>query len=101
MSDRIEMKVTMQVTPAQALALKAMFEHWNKMASWGASRIVAFYVDGDGNFKPKVEVSMPDSVPQLTDEMRENAMNEISEVSTIGEGDVLFDFDSIAWILHN
>ena len=41
----------MQVTTSQALALQAMFTHWNKLATWGGSRMIGFYVDGDGNPK--------------------------------------------------
>jgi hypothetical protein len=36
------MTVKMQVTPAQALALQAMFKHWNRLASWGSSRMIGF-----------------------------------------------------------
>lgn len=47
MAERLEMTVKMQVTPAQALALQAMFQHWNRLASWGSSRMIGFFVDGD------------------------------------------------------
>lgn len=95
MPEKIEMIVKMQVTIPQALALKTMFEHWNKMASWGCSRRIAFYVDGDGNFKPKAEVILPSSVPELTDEMRAKALIEGEK-----SGDAVFDFDPIAWMLQ-
>lgn len=96
MTDRVEMIVKMQVTPAQALTLRAMFEHWNKMASWGCSRNISFYVDGDGNFHPKAEVILPKSVPELTDKMIE-----ASSSDTAGDGSLSFDFDGIAWMLHD
>lgn len=96
MSDRVEMTVKMQVTPSQGLALRAMFEHWNKLACLGSSRNIAFYVDGDGNFRPQVEIILPDSIPELTDEMRDAAM-----VSGKESGHAVFDFDPIAWMLHD
>jgi hypothetical protein len=95
-NERVEMTIKMQVTPAQGLALQSMFEHWNKMSSWGCSRAISFYVDGDGNFHPKAEVTFSEDIPELTDEMREK-----SAFDEKGSGDVLFDFDPIAWILHN
>jgi hypothetical protein len=57
MSEQIEMTVKMQVTEPQALALQAMFNHWNRLASWGSSRMIGFYADGDGDFNPKCVVS--------------------------------------------
>ena len=94
MTERVKMTVTMEVTPAQGLALKAMFDHWNKLASWGSSRQIAFYVDGDGNFKPRAQVSFSEPLPDLTDEMRKRSV-----VQEYGEGNLLFDYDPIAWIL--
>ena len=95
-NERVEMTVKMQVTPAQGLALQAMFEHWNKMASWGTSRNISFYVDGDGNFKPNAEVTYSEEIPELTDEMRKKAAYDEK-----GNGDVSFDFDPIAWMMHD
>ena len=96
MSDRIEMTVKMQVTPAQGLALQAMFNHWNKMASWGCSRYIGFYVDGDGNFHPKAEVEFNAPMHQLTDEMAGTAV-----IENDGDGNLMFDCDPIAWMLHD
>ena len=96
MTNRVKMKVEFDVTPAQGLALQTMFEHWNKMAAWGCSRKIAFYVDGDGNFKPNSKVEFDGDVPELTDELREAAAIEGTET-----GDVLFDFDPIAWKINN
>ncbi len=94
MAERIEMLVRMQVTVPQALALQAMFKHWNYLASVGSSRNVAFYVDGDGNFKPKCKVTFSADVPALTPEMETAAM-------TVQRGDArMFDFDAIAWMLR-
>lgn len=95
MSDRIELNVKMQVTVPQALALQAMFEHWNRLGSIGSSRMIGFYVDGDGNFQPKCEVTTSVPIPQLTDDLRQAAM-----VSNDGNGTVDFDFDGIAWKLR-
>lgn len=90
MSNRITMTVTMQVTVPQALALQAMFQHWNRLASMGSSRDVSFYVDGDGNFKPRCEVAFNEPVPELTEELAQLAL--VREHT--------FDFDAVAWKLR-
>ncbi len=95
MNERVEMTVKMQVTPAQGLALKAMFEHWNRMSSWGCSRNISFYVDGDGNFHPKADISFSEELPELTDELSKKAICNDDK-----NGDIGFDFDAIAWALH-
>ena len=93
--DRIKMTVDMDVTVAQGLALQAMFKTWNKLASWGSSRMVAFFVDGDGNFKPHCEVSFSEAVPELTKELEEAAM----VYGKNNDDRYEFDFDPIAWRL--
>lgn len=95
MSERIKMKVEMEVTVPQALALQSMFNYWNCLASAGGSREVAFYVDGDGNFKPKCEVSFDGDIPELTKEMEK-----MSIVKDKG-GDRTYDFDPIGWHLRD
>lgn len=99
MADRLTMTVTMQVTPPQALALQAMFEHWNLLSGMGASRSVGFFVDGDGNFHPKCDVqfsNLSEEMPELTDDLRKVAL-----VKQSPEGDCTFDFDPVAWRLHD
>lgn len=96
MTDRIEMTVKLQVTPAQGLTLQAMFEHWNLLSSMGSSRYVGLFVDGDGNFHPKAQVSFDGEIPELTEELR--TLSHGNE--TNANGDLLFDFDAIAWELH-
>jgi hypothetical protein len=92
-AERSKMVIEMEVTEPQALALKAMFEYWNHLGSIGASRRVGFYVDGDGNFKPNCKVQL-ESKTELTDEMRD--MSVVEE----NDGDRTYDFDPIAWKLH-
>lgn len=93
--NRLTMTVAMQVTPAQALALQAMFNHWNRLASMGSSRMIGFFVDGDGNFKPKCEVAFSRPLPPLTDVLAKAAV-----ASDDGNHTLNFDFDAIAWLLH-
>lgn len=95
MSDRLEMTVKMQVTAPQALALQAMFKHWNQLASWGSSRMIGFYVDGDGNFKPHCEMAFSKPLPSLTADLEAAAV-----VADDGNGTRNFDFDGIAWKLR-
>lgn len=93
--DRVKMIVQMEVTPAQGLALQAMFEYWNQLSSMGGSRNVAFFVDGDGNFHPKCYVMFNPKLPKLTDELREAA------VIKDQDGDRVYDFDPIAWKINH
>jgi hypothetical protein len=88
------MTVTMEVTRPQALTLQAMFTYWNQLSSQGSSRRVGFYVDGDGNFHPKCQMTFSEPLPELTDELRELA------VAVDENGNRLYDFDSIAWKVH-
>lgn len=91
----IQMTVTMEVTIPQALALKAMFEHWTFLGGIGSSRYVAFSCDGDGDFQPKCQfVFTPNIVPRLTDEMKERAV-----VKDEG-GNRWYDFDPVGWLLR-
>jgi len=94
MVDRTEMTITMQVTPAQGLALQAMFDHWNKLAARGCSRSISFFVDGDGDFRPEAKVEFKDKVPELTDQLRKKAIRKDD-----GNECLEFDFDAIAWAI--
>ncbi len=95
MTDRIEMTVKLQVTPAQGLALQAMFEHWNTLSAVGCSRNISFFVDGDGNFHPKIDIEFSEEVEELTEELRKKAV-----CNNDGNGELGFDFDRIAWALN-
>lgn len=92
---RLKMTVDLEVTPAQALALQCMFEHWNALASMGSSRRIGFFVDGDGNFKPKCKFTYSETLPELTDEMRRFSVSEEQN------GNRLYDYDDIAWLLNS
>ena len=94
--ERLEMTVKMQVTPAQALTLQAMFKHWNLLAGWGSSRMIGFYVDGDGNFKPKCECSFSVPLPELTEELEK-----LAQAKNDGHGNIDFDFDGMGWKLRD
>lgn len=90
---RIDFTVTMKLTKPQALAMKAFFEIWNECAIMGRSRYVAFYVDGDGDFKPNCQVTCPSLDIELTGDMRKvaNTGKQTAEYS--------IDFDPIAWMV--
>ncbi len=96
MVERLEMTVKMQVTPAQALALQAMFKHWDQLANCGSSRMIGFFVDGDGNFKPKCDVTFSAPLPELTEELEKAAVT-----SDDGNGARNFDFDGVARRLND
>ena len=84
------MTVDLEVTVPQALALKAMFDYWNQLSGRGSSRFVGFYVDGDGDFHPKVECTFDKILPELTDRIREISVQKDEE------GDRMYDYDGIA-----
>lgn len=57
MKEKTKLTVEMDVTPAQAIVLQEMFKYWNHLADIGSSRRTTFYVDGDGDFRPKCKVT--------------------------------------------
>lgn len=85
----------MNVTIPQALALQAMFKHWNRLSSMGSSRMISFYVDGDGDFHPRCNCLFSESIPELTDELEKLAM-----IQNDGNGQIIFDYDGIAYQLN-
>lgn len=98
-TERIKMTVEMEVTEPQALALQAMFNFWNRCGSAGASRNVGFFVDGDGNFKPKCKVSFDQPIAPLTEELAAAACGG-ADTKNLGQVQYTFDFDPIAWKLR-
>lgn len=90
LNERVNLTVTMNVTVPQALTLQAMFEYWNTLASMGSSRMVTFYADGDGDFRPECKVSTDVPLPELTDELRNMAAKDAN-------GDHFYDYDNIGW----
>jgi len=101
MTDKLEMTVKFQVKPAQALALQAMFEHWNYLSAVGSSRCISFFVDGCGDFHPKAEIEFSKSIPGLTDEMRQKAAVGKAEIGGSTDGNLIFDYDPLAWMLRD
>ena len=97
MSNTIKFNVEMELTKAQALAMQAFFERWNELSVRGCSRFVAFYVDGDGNFKPNCKISCPDLDINLTDDIRRFSH---MKGEVVIDGENAFDFDGIAWKLN-
>ncbi len=95
MNNRLQMTVTLQVTPAQALTLQTMFNHWNYLSNIGSSRKSSFFVDGDGSFHPKCEMSFSEPIPEMTDKIKYAAM-EVNQ-----NGNTIFDFDNVATLLNN
>lgn len=94
-SERLTMTVTMQLTESQALAMQAMFKYWNQLASMGSSRMVGYFVDGDGNFKPNCQVLLSHKITELTPEIAKAAIVEDDS------GNRNYDFDPVAWMLSD
>ena len=99
-SRKIEMTVTLNVTIPQALALQAMFDHWNSLSSMGSSRQVSFYVDGDGNFHTHAQCRFSEEIPELDNHLRDLAeLSGKPSIDHTGSPMAAFDFDAIAWTL--
>ena len=93
-SDKMKIQIEMEVTEPQALALEAMFKRWNSLASMGSSRYISFFVDGDGNFHPNCKFKVIEGEKrELTPELEELASNK--------EQPNRYDYDNIAWSLHD
>lgn len=92
--ERLTMTVSMQVTEPQALALQAMFRYWNTLGAMGSSRDVAFFVDGDGNFRPNCQWMFSHKIAELTPELAKLAIVEDKN------GNRKYDFDPIAWQIN-
>ena len=106
MKDRIDMTITLpDLTQAQAIALHAMFQYWALMGSWGCSRMVGFYVDGDGNFriKPRIEFSS-DIYRDMTEDQKQELWA-TAHISRVGPNEMernpQFDFDPVAWKMND
>ena len=93
-------KVTMTIrleglTLPQAAALRAMFERMRHLGGLGGSRWVAFYADGDGNFRPKPSYEFSHSA-ETVEEWSEGECGWNSD-----RDEYRVNFDSIAWKHHD
>ena len=87
-----DMVITLKnVTQAQAIALRKMFEYMEFLGHIGSSRTCSFYADGDGDFRPKFSYSYPEQLPEV---------RSISGVN-METGDYKVDYDSIAWKIYH
>ncbi len=93
---RVSMTIRLDgLTLPQAAALRAMFERMRQLGGLGGSRWVAFYSDGDGNFRPRPIYEFSHSAETIEDW----SAGECQWDSNRDEYGV--DFDSIAWGHHN
>lgn len=91
---KIKLTIEMDVTEAQAITLKEMFEYWTRLGNIGSSRTVAFFVDGDGNFQPNCKITTSERIHELPEHVLSKAITDV-------DGDRFYDFDPIAWALRN
>ena len=52
-----KVKIELNLTESQEIALEDMLAVWNTLGSIGASRWTSFYADGDGAFHPKILIN--------------------------------------------
>ncbi len=101
-----KMVITLEnVLPADAIALKKMFEYMQTLGNVGSSRWCSFFADGDGSFHPKVKIEYPIDLPEvkkITGEVQYNKNNRTLEnCPTHSDGDFAIDSDEIAWIVYH
>lgn len=74
----------------------------------GSSRMCSFYADGDGDFRPKINIDYPESLPEIKEISGILTMDDIKEAKDNNRriiqstnGDFAIDFDSIAWKIYH
>lgn len=102
MASEHDTKVTLTfegVTRAQAIALHAAANKMAYLAGIGSSRYVAFFADGDGNFRPLVNCDIdPDPYEGMTDDQRQTLR---AKALVKHDGTThYFDFDPVAWAMR-
>lgn len=74
--------VRMEVSEAEALALRAMFDYWRDCGRRHVSEHVSFYVDGACGFRPECVTRTP-GVRRLTAALRDAALLNIKKDLTV------------------
>lgn len=97
MNNKTDLTITLKnITLPQAVA----FVHFAKKLEYcgrvGQTRYVAFYADGDGDFRPTVEHNLDMSDEQLA-KYREYAEKTIETI--LGTHIAVFDFDDIYYLM--
>ena len=91
----INVKIS-NITEAQAIALEDMFSTWIYLGIIGSSKWTCFFADGDGNFRPKIEVDGNEAqfapTKIISNEIRKTLWN---------NDEYRIDFDYIASKLNN
>jgi len=86
-----------KLTKDQLIALVAFFRHMSHCDQIGTSRHISFFVDGDGDFHPIIEMTYP-ALGEfgLTEEQFEHAVKaaRLPSIIRIGHGDG-FDVDNV------
>jgi hypothetical protein len=78
------------VSPADAVALKKMFEYMQYLGKIGSSRMCSYFADGDGSFRPSVCFTYPVELPEVPN---------ITGIKP--DGDFQIDSDAIAWEIYD
>ena len=87
------------VSQADAIALKKMFEYMQYLGNIGSSRMCSFFADGDGSFHPKISFEYPEKLPEIPEIdgiIKWKEINDNDQSFIASEGDFLIDSDSIA-----
>lgn len=88
MVDKLITQITISnLTKSQLIALEDMLATWVQLGNVGSSRWTSFYADGDGNFRPKIEID--GRKPEFTKLIPREVFWENEEYR--------IDFDTIAW----
>jgi hypothetical protein len=57
------------IRPHHAIALKQFLKHLHYAGAVGTSRHYAFFADGDGDFRPKINIESNIELPEIEDQM--------------------------------
>jgi hypothetical protein len=87
------------IAPADAIALKKMFEYMQYLGNIGSSRICAFYADGDGSFHPKVSFDYPIELPEVPEIT--GVVESRGDPNNFSRGSFSIDSDDIAWHVYH
>ena len=90
------------VLPADAIALKKMFEYMQYLGNIGSSKWCCFYADGDGPCRPKVKIDYPIELPEVEeiDGRVKWEKNVFKGAPAHSEGDFAIDSDVIAYEIY-
>lgn len=97
MSDNLDLTITLKnITSAQAITFINFMKEMEYNGKIGHSASIAFFADGDGNFRPTIEHNF-----NMPDEKIQSYKDYCYGTITTARGNKIssYDFDGVAWKL--